>query len=178
MADVDSLYQMASEYLAAVTDALLTTDAGLPDLEGVAVVPFVSPSLPSLDCPAQVTVHVQTIGMENTSPSTPLTDLGHRAATRFMVIATFVATVVRCQPTPAGIDAILPPSADIEAAARRSLQDVWAIWNMLSTRARNGAIFSTPCAPLYIDTPVPVTPQGASAGWAFQIRAQIDGYTV
>lgn len=171
MSDVDSLFQFALEYLNAVLAALATTDAGIPD--GPA---FVAPSTPALDCPEMVTVHVQTINFASTSPSSPLeTDM--RARRRGVIQATLVAQFVRCQPNPSGLNAALPDPASMVAAAKKANQDVWAVWNHLSTEIRNGTIFSGSCPPNGIDPPAPISTQGGSAGWAFQVRPQIGGYT-
>lgn len=166
---VDTLYQYSLEYLAAVEVALATTVGGVPDVS------FVSPGLPAFDCPEQLTVHVATLQMENTSPQ----DLGagHRLPTRFLNMATLVAIIIRCQPEPKGMT-VLPSSADISLAARVTQQDVWAIWNHLASRQRAGDLFEGSCMPFYFDPPAPQSPQGGSAGWAFQVRVEIGGYPV
>lgn len=168
MTDVDSLFGFASEYLAAVLSALATTDAGIPD--GPA---YVAPGIPSLDCPEMVSVHVQTLSFASTSPSGPL-DADKRSASRGVIQATLVAQFVRCQPlmNPAG----LPDAASMTAAGKKADQDVWAVWNHITSLVRAGTIFSGSCPPNGVDPPAPITPQGGSAGWAFQVRPQIGGY--
>lgn len=171
MSDVDTLFQYALEYLNAVLAALATTDAGVPDGPF-----FVAPSVPALDCPEMVTVHVQTVGWAPTSPSSPPLETDMRARRRGVIQATLVAQFVRCQPNPSGINAAFPDPASMTAAAKKSAQDVWAVWNHLTTEIRNGTIFNGSCPPNGIDSPAPIQTQGGSAGWAFQVRPQIDGY--
>lgn len=172
MSDVDTLYQYAQEYLAVVLEALALTDAGAPDGPS-----YISPSIPSLDCPEMVTVHVQTIQYTSTSPSTPPASIDMRAATRNMIQATLVAQFVRCQPQMEGITD-LPSAAAITAAAKKADQDVWAVWNLVTNRIRQGLLFNGSCPPNGIDPPAPIEPSGGSAGWAFQVRPQIDGYSI
>lgn len=165
---VDTLSVFAQEYLAAVLAALATTDAGVPD--GPA---YVAPGIPSLDCPEMVTVHVQTLQFASTSPSAPLA-ADQRAARRGLIQATLVAQFVRCQPTIKGTS--LPNAVEMNAAGKKADQDVWAVWNHIVGLVRAGTIFEGACPPNGIDPPAPITPQGASAGWAFQVRPQIGGY--
>lgn len=165
---VDTLFAFAQQYLDAVLAALATTDAGVPD--GPA---FVAPGIPSLDCPEMVTVHVQTLQYAFTQPSGPI-QADQRAARRGLIQATLVAQFVRCQPTITGTR--LPTSAEMTAAGKKSDQDVWAVWNHVTNLIRSGDLFEGSCPPNGIDPPALVTPQGASAGWAFQVRPQIGGY--
>lgn len=173
MSDVDTLYQYAQQYLAVVLEALALTDAGVPD--GPA---YVAPSIPSLDCPEGVTVHVQTIQYTGTSPTTPPGAVDMRAAWRNMIQATLVAQFWRCQPLPNGVTPNMPSAAEMNAAAKKADQDVWSVWNFVTNRIRQGVLFNGHCPPNGIDPPAPVLAQGGSAGWAFQVRPQIDGYDI
>lgn len=173
MSDVNTLDQYATDYLAVVLEALALTDAGLPD--GPA---YVAPSIPALDCPEGVTVHVQTLNWIPTSPTSPAPVIDMRAAWRGMVQATLVAQFWRCQPVPDGVAGTMPSSAQMTAAGKKSDQDVWVVWNMIVNRIRQGVIFNGNCPPNGVDPPAPIQAQGGSAGWAFQVRPQIDGYEI
>jgi hypothetical protein len=168
MTTVDTLYQFSLEYLNAVEAALTYTVGGVPDVS------FVSPGLPAFDCPEQLTVHAATLNMLATTPQ----DLGayrRVAPGRFVNMVTLVAIIIRCQPEPNGITN-LPAPADISLAAQKTQQDVWAIWNYLKSRQKTGDLFEGSCMPFAMNPPAPQSPQGGSAGWAFQIEVEIGGF--
>lgn len=169
MTGVNNLFEFAQEYLDAVLTAIATTDAGA--IPGPS---FVAPGIPALDCPDMVSVHVQTLQMAPSSPAGAM-DADHRAAKHYVVSAVLVAQFVRCQPM---IDPVtgVPSAVEMTAAGKKAAQDVWAVWNAIKNEVRAGTIFNGTCPPNGIDPPAPITPQGGSAGWAFQVRPQIGGY--
>lgn len=173
MSDVDTLFQFAQDYLAVVLEGLALTDAGIPDGPS-----YVAPSIPSLDCPEGVTVHVQTLNFMSTSPTAPAPVVDMRAAWRGVIQATLVAQFWRCQPLIDGIALTLPDAAKMTAAGKKADQDVWAVWNIITSRIRQSALFNGRCPPNGIDPPAPIQTQGGSAGWAFQVRPQIGGYEI
>lgn len=172
MNDVNTVYEFAQQLLAACETALGTTIGGVPDVS------FVSPSLPSLDCPEMLVVDVRSLALDLTSIGNTAPAQLHRIAQRSMYILTLDATIVRCQPVPEGVTAELPDPAAIALAAQKSSQDVWAIWNYVGKLFRANGIFEGKCKPLTFDAAVPVQPSGGSAGWTFQCRMAIDGYDV
>lgn len=171
--DVTTLGTYAQELLAACEDALATTVGGVPDRS------FVSAGLPALDCCPQLTVHVQGVTAELTSPALP-TDAGHRVNFGMLILTRMVVTIARCAPTVefAG-DTIVPPSAaELTASALEVDQDMWAIWNKLYTIKAEGNIFNGACSALYFDGGTPLDTEGGCAGWTFEVRAAIDGYDI
>lgn len=169
---VTELADYAEELLALANAALATTDAGeIPRA-------FVAPAAPALDCCPQLTVHVQSILLENTSPTSPVTAPGHRLVTTGAVfLASLVVTVVRCIPVSEGHSPI-PTAAAQQAAALTLDTDLWAIWNAIATAKRAGTLFGGRCPALYLDPPSPQLAEGACAGWVIPIRAAIPGYKV
>lgn len=161
MSDVDTLFEYAQDYLALVLEALALTDAGIPDGPS-----YVAPSIPSLDCPEGVTVHVQTVNWISTSPTSPPAAIDKRAAWRGVIQATLVAQFWRCQPLSESLSAnvSMPSAAEMTAAAKKADQDVWSVWNLLVSRIREGTIFNGSCPPNGVDPPAPIQSQGGSAG--------------
>jgi hypothetical protein len=68
------------------------------------------------------------------------------------------------------------PDDAITAAALLGHQDVWAIWNWISTKFRARELWSGPCKSMSFAPAVPIQPSGASAGWLIQVTLWIDGY--
>ncbi len=168
--DVDTLYAFAVELLGVSSAALSTTVGGSIGRA------FVSPTLPALDCCPQLTVDVRTLSLELTSPTTPITALGHRvgSAPGALILATLVITVARCTPTVQQNS--LPSVAAMQASARETTEDLWAIWNAIFALDRAGELFAGRCAALYLDPPVPLNAEGGCVGWVIPVRPAIDGY--
>lgn len=169
---VSTLYDYAAELLAADVAALATTTAGAPDRA------FVSPSLPSLDCCPQLTVHVQAVGWENTQPLTPFPAVAHRTQIAGVPMVTLVSTIVRCQPAMDAVTSTFPSASEIDAAAQVAAQDLWAIWNHTAELIRNGEIFGGRCPGVYLDQAIPIVISGGCAGWSIPVRAYVGGYEV
>lgn len=167
MSDVATLFDFADELLTVANQALATTVGGAIDRA------FVSPTLPALDCCAQLTVDVRSIQFETTSPTNPLPAIGHRA-TNALYLAVLVITVARCAPVVG--QNTLPSIADMETSSRETTEDLWAIWNTLQALKREGLLFGGKCPALYIDPPVPLNAEGGCVGWVVSVRPAIDGY--
>lgn len=172
MSDVGTLFDFAQELLDLSEGALAATSGGIPDRV------LVAPSLPALDCCPQLTVHIQSLRLENTNPGSPAPIVGHQMKFGVLYLASFVITVVRCMPQPAGQSATPPSPAAITAASSEISEDLWAIWNRVATAVREGTLFEGKCFPLYLDPAQPIAEQGTCAGWTIPLRAGIQGYEV
>jgi hypothetical protein len=172
------LYDLCVELLDACAEAVTST--GFP-IERA----YVSPGPPPWDC-EQLTVHAGGPVPGDTAPLQPPLQPAHRVdAVGQVNMVTLVATVVRCCVPIMDEDAQgpwYPPAADIEAAAKVTLDDVWAIWNHVATRKRDGTLFAWPdraghqtreCA---FDPAFPIATSGGCAGWQLQFRVQLSGY--
>lgn len=170
--DANTLYEFAQELLVVAETAVATTAGGITDVRS-----FVAPSLPALDCCPQLTVHVQAIDMDNTSPGSPPTVLGNRVKLHSVNLVTFVITMVRCSPQPlTGV--ALPSITDLETAAQQTSQDGWAIWQAVKTAVRAGTLWEGNCLAIYVDPAVPVPDNGGCAGWTITVRGAVQGYEV
>jgi hypothetical protein len=169
VADAATLTDYAVELLDACADAVASTVGGPIGRA------FVASALPALDCCPQLTVHVEGLQAENTSPTTPVTAPSHRLTTTgILFLAVYVVTVVRCQPPQEGRNS--PSIAKLQEAAVASNQDLWAIWNTVATRHAAGQLFGGRCGPIYFDPPTPLLVEGLCGGWTLTFRPQIDGY--
>lgn len=164
--DVTALSALADEFLTVCHTALGTTDAGAPTLY------YVSPSKPVYDCCPALIVHAPSLSMEPTSPFSPPGTLGQRPRLGMVILATLVATALRCAPKPLKDGSV--STAAIEASAVEVQQDGWAMWNGITCAIRQET-FKDLCAFVHFDRAVAIIEQGGCVGWEMTIRAQIDG---
>lgn len=173
MAAQDKLYEMCRELADAVQAATALSPGG--EIEGA----FVSPGLPSFDCPPMIAVHVGGAQQADTVPLAPPLQPGERAdVTGSVNLVAVTATIVRCVVAlkkSAG-RAILPSFAAQEADAKNTLGDVWVVWNHLATLKRDETLFGPIHRRMFFDPAVPLPISGESAGWQMQFRVQLDGY--
>lgn len=174
MNSVTTLYDFAVELLNESISALATTSAGAPERAYVAV------AQPALDCCPQLTVHVQQLGLDNTSPTSPSTVIGSRTPKQGQVnLVSFVVTTVRCTPQPQGNN-LTPPTPDaLQLCSLQITEDLWAIWNWLTNKIRtNPGLWEGRCMATYLDTAIPLNEEGGCAGWQIPVRTSIQGYNV
>lgn len=164
---VDTLGEYGHELLDACVAALDTTAAGVPDYT------CLSPGLPAFDCPEGLWVWVGGIGEENTQPGSPAPITGRRTQFGQIILATLLVSVTRCMPG----EQPIPTADEISAVYRKVNQDVWAIWNHIFHLISTGGIFDGKCSINHFDVGAPLAISGGSAGWTFQVRPQINGYT-
>lgn len=171
------LHALCREYLEACALAVASTPGGAIDRV------FVSPGMPAFDCPeAQLTVHAGGPAQADTAPLAPPLQPGHRDDYSVVVnLVALTATVYRCAPVIAQVGDmfVFPEPSEMEAAAEFTNADVWAIWNVVRRRYRDGLLFTTPNGrkrALFFDPAVPLLTSGGTAGWQIQIRVQLDGY--
>lgn len=170
MNSVTTLYDFAEELLAESVLALTTTTAGSPTRA------YVAASLPALDCCPQLTVHVQGLALEGTSPVSPGPVVGFRTQLGQVNLATLLVTIVRCSPQPTGGDLTPPDAAANATFAATVLEDLWALWNWITNIIRDGTLFEGKCMGVYLDGATPIDDQGGCGGWTFTIRTSIQGY--
>lgn len=168
------LYDMAAEVLAACVAALDTLTA-VDGLEGAPARRYVAPGLPAFDCCDELTVRVALIGQGGV----PGVTAGREHSIGRQNLATLIATVTRCTPTGSGTGkSYKPPTeAALEANARQVLADGWVLWNHLSQQIASDTLLGGRCSVAHWDGGRPLDPQGGCAGWIFQLRPEIDGYT-
>lgn len=164
------LYALADEYLDACVIALADTPDGPPDRV------FVSPGVPSWDCPEQLTVHIGAPVVADTFPLQPSLSPAHRVTVQGEVdVIVVTATILRCVPT---VDDYgnLPSPATIDAAAQQTCADLWAIWNHIKKGKRDGTLFAPKEREFRLDPAVSLPQGGGAAGWQIPIVVQLDGY--
>lgn len=171
---VDSLYDLAREYLVACEEAVALTPGG------VIARSFVSAGAPSFDCPDQLSVHAGGPAEAETELTAPPLAPGHRSGEIGLVnIVALTATIIRCSPTVAESRGklVFPKPAELDAVARDTMSDVWAVWNHVRTRYRAKTLFfvADRRRELYFDPASPVATSGGAAGWQIPIRVQLDG---
>lgn len=170
MGAVTDLHDLALEYLDACSEALALTDKGSPDRQVVAT------SEPAWDCCDQLAVYVALPSVADTQPTGPPLAPGHRIQKYgSYYIVTLVAIVTRCVST-VDEQGRPPPAADITADAAVTNADVWALWNWIPKQVRAGALFAPKERETFVDGAVGQNAQGGCAGWAFQVRVQLDGF--
>lgn len=173
MAAVTDLYDLASDYLAACEQAVATAPGGAISRS------YVSPGIPSADCPPEIAVYVGGPTEAATRPLAPPLALGLRDdVTGKVDLVNLTCVVTRCVPT---LDAggNFPDPAAIEAAAKETIGDVWAIWNVVPALYRARMVFARPDGEkllLFFDPASPVSISGGVAGWQVPIRVEILGY--
>jgi hypothetical protein len=172
------LYAACVALLAVAEDAAASTPGG--PIGRV----FVSPGPPAWDCPPQLTVHAGGPVIGDTLPLSPNLQPFHRVGgpAAFVNLVALTITVIRCVPA-MGEGLSFPAPAEIEAAAVETLADVWAIWNYIINRKRQGALFADDkgnprSRELVLDPAVPLNIQGGAAGWQIQVRVELPGYDV
>ena len=172
MAAID-LQAVASEYLAACEQAVATAPGGAITRS------YISPGIPSFDCPPELSVFVGGMTEGITKPVAPPLALGQREnITGSVNLVPLTCVVTRCIPTVAS-DGTFPTAAAIEAAAVETNGDLWAIWNVVPALYRAGLIFTRPDAEqllLFFDPAAALAIGGGVGGWAISILVEIDGY--
>lgn len=168
------LHALAEELLAACVESLNTIPTFEPGLVGAPARSFISPGIPVWDCCEQLTVHVDGVAENATSPLGLAT--GRRQVYGRINLVTLIATLTRCVPVVGGtqMDA-LPRIEDMEAAAEQIHADGWAIWNHIFNMIRAKELFAL-CDEIYWNGLRAVAPSGGCGGWTFSVSVQLDGY--
>ena len=163
---VSTLLDLAEDYLALCETALASTEAGPP------VQAYITPGVPVFDalCDTLV-VYGATLTEEATSPLNPPPSPGWRHRRGRINLAGLTAVSARCAPTDAD-----PTPADLTAAAKKVLEDGWAIWNVLTQQLKAGTLFDGACTDIHYDGGLSLTSQAGLALWQMTIRVEIGGY--
>lgn len=125
---------------------------------------YVSHGPPAADCADQLTVHAQLLQASN-----PLTRAapGPNQCAVVPVIA-IVTTIFRCVPVPPP----MPPAvADLNAAYKALLQDLWEIWRALVDAWLSGTFGD--CSAVTFRDARPLGPSGAFAGWQITVEVAL-----
>ena len=168
---VSTLFDLAEELLTVCEDALATTEAGPP------TVTYISPGVPTFDylCDTLV-VYGATLTEDSTSPLNPPPSTGWRHRRGRINLAGLTVVSARCGPTDASRNAA-DMATRLTAAAKKSLEDGWAIWNVVTQRIKDGSLFGGPCADVHYDGGLSLTPQAGLTLWQMTLRVEIGGYS-
>lgn len=170
MAGVNDINDLCLAFLAVSTDALAYTAAGAPDRA------FVSSGPPAFDCCPQLTVHCGVVNeAEHSAAAISPLDFAQRVNRGGVLLAHVYITIVRCDARPFKQGDNPPSVAEIEAVARQTNQDVWAIWNTVSRELREGGSLHD-CAGAYRDPAIQIPAQGGCVGWIVSYRVPTDGW--
>jgi hypothetical protein len=167
------LFDLAGQLLEACQDALEFAPAGPIDYA------FISPGPPAWDAVPMLAVYAGSAAEADTAPLQPPLQPSHRIdAVGVVPMVTLTAVVLRPAPTLAddGQVPVAPPPAEITMVARDTLGDLWAIWNYLASRKRDGTLWPPHTREFLFDPAVPVNQQGGAAGWQIQLKVHLGGY--
>lgn len=164
---VTTLFDLAVDLLEACDEALATTEAGPPEKS------YISPGVPTFDalCDTLV-VYGATLTEETTSPLNPPPSTGWRHRRGRLNLAGLTVVSARCGSTKAA-----PLATDLTADAKKSLEDGWAIWNVLTQKIRNDDLFGGACSDVHFDGGLSLTPQAGLVLWQMALRIEIGGYS-
>lgn len=163
---VTTLSDLADELLGVAVASLETTTAGAPDRS------YVAPAAPAFDCCPFLSVTVDSLTEESTSPTSPAAAPARRTDFGSIILAGFSVWALRCSVSFNGDQ--LPSPNEIAATALEVQEDGWALWNGLRHAIKNGEIFEL-CTGVHFDGGQPIPDQGMCVGWRFRIRAMIPG---
>lgn len=163
---VNTLFELATELLAAGDDALASTDAGAP------ATTYISPGVPTYDYTCDtLAVYVGGLTEEATSPLNPTPSTGWRHRRGRINLAGLTIVSARC-----GITTVEPTAAQITAAAKANYDDGWALWNVITQKIRDDDLFGGSCADVHFDGGLSLTPQAGLVLWQMNLRVEIGGY--
>jgi hypothetical protein len=164
---VSTLFDLAVDLLQAADDALATTEAGPPAKS------YISPGIPTFDglCDTLV-VYGASLTEESTSPLNPPPSPGWRHRRGRINLAGLTVVSARC-----GSTSPSPTAAALTADAKKSLEDGWAIWNVITQKIRNDDLFGGACSDVHYDGGLSLTPQAGLVLWQMTLRIEIGGYT-
>lgn len=170
---VTSMYDLATELLAAVIAAMTGTEGGSPDRS------FVSLGDPPWDtlCSYAV-VQIPTLNEGQTGPSGPPEVTGIRHSRGSVNLVSMSAWAMRCISSGQN-DAqayAAPDDAQLSLEAKHAYEDGWAVWNYVKRAINAGTLFSGPCTIVHFDAGVAVNPSGGIGGWRFNTRVELNGY--
>lgn len=152
-------------------ESLNTIPIFAPGLGGAPERSYINAGQPAYDCCDQLTVNAWII---REAPTAAGLDMGikHRFDYRINHVGAQVS-ITRCLDT----DSLTqpPPEADLQALARQTNADGWALWNHFWNEARAGLLV-TICDEVFFDALTPVQPSGGCAGWVLNLRLQLAGY--
>ncbi len=164
----------AAQTLLDLTVSLMTGTVG-----GAPALAYLSPGLPAFDYNCdQACVWASNIGEEQTSPLTPIPQVGGRPGLGWLNLVQLSAFAGRCvrvgNTTSAGYT---PPSAAVLTAdSQKVMEDGWALWEGVHYAIRDADLFGGVCKDIKFQGITPITPQGALAGWVLTVSFELAGY--
>ena len=171
---VESMYDLAVDFLDAVVNAMATTHAGIADL--TSYVTLGEPALAS-DCD-QAIVQITGLGEGATNPTTPPEVTGIRHSRGRLNLVGMAAYALRCSAITEGNAQVvqLPSFATLQETAKIGYEDGWAIWNWINRAINSQSLFDGPCTVVHFDGGIPFTPEAGLGGWMFRIHVELNGY--
>lgn len=171
---VTSMFDLAGEFLSAVTAAMATTDAGAPDES------YITLGDPAWDtlC-GQAVVMIPQLGEGATNPSSPPEQTGMRHTRGRINLVSMVAYAVRCAVSvdSQNLPPFQAPSTDtLTAIAKAGYEDGWAVWNYVNRAIDRHELFGGPCIDAHMEAGTPFTPEAGLGGWRFLVRVELGGY--
>lgn len=163
---VSTLNDLAAAALTVAEDALTQTDEGTPDLA------YVSPGRPADRCCPVLTVHVDALSEELTSPLAPAFSTGRRTSYGRIILATLVVRIMRCAPEMDNQGNIQVTDAETKAAQVES--DAFVLMNAFRWAIKDGT-FEGLCNDVHFDSLRSVPSQGGCVGFELTLRAEIGG---
>ncbi len=146
---------------------------------GPVALAYLSPGLPSLDYMCdQIAVWCAGLTEEQTSPLSPVPQVGQRRRlgwTNLIVLSVLVARCVNVGGTTQ--KGYTPPKIPaLVSDSNKVMEDGWALWNGVSTAIIDDGLFGGVCQDIRFTSMIPLTPQGGLAGWTLTITAELAGY--
>ncbi len=164
----------AAQTLLDLTATLMGTTVGGPP-----ALSYLSPGLPAFDYNCdQAAVWVTAITEEQTSPLTPIPQVGQRPSTGWLNLVTLAALAGRCIRVgkSTGNGYAPPTSAVLTEDSEKVMEDIWALWEGVHYAIREQDLFGGLCQDIKFQGITPLTPQGGFAGCVLSVQFELAGY--
>lgn len=171
--DPSAVHELCEELLTAATEALDTIPDFIasPTMQGAPTRRYINNGVPAADCPDQLVVWASAV---RTLPRGGDGESGDTSTTFWVNGVELHVQILRCLPTPTGVKKIVP-ATELQANARQSNADCWALWNHLHNLRAAELLFQG-CSVVRWDGMTTVEPSGGAGGWELVVTAQLDGY--
>lgn len=164
----------AAQTLLDLTVTLMTATVG-----GAPAIAYLNPGLPAFDSNCdQACVWNSSITEEQTSPLTPIPQVGDRPNLGWLNLVTLSVFAGRCiHVGSSSSGGYRPPKpSELTADAEKVMEDGWALWEGVHYAIREADLFGGLCKDVKFAGITPITPQGALAGWILTVQFELAGY--
>jgi hypothetical protein len=172
------LWAAALELLNAAADCLLDSIGGPPVYQAI------WQGLPPFDAAPALHVHASGPSFAETYPlQPPLQPTQRIVTTGVLEMCVMTVTIVRLIPVPiqeGGQTVSMPSPAEVMASTEVCYSDLWALWNGLVRKHRDGTLFQSPSKrrEFVLDGAVMLKTSGGFGGWEIPVRFNLPGYAV